>query len=176
MPNKPTIAVLPFTNLSGDPEQEYFSNGITDDILTDLSKFSGLFVIARSSSFAYKGAAVKVQQVGKELGVRYVLEGSIRKITDHIRINVQLIDATTGHQVWSEHYDDLSAIFSAYKTRSLRPLWQGSVEVLAGNRAGATCSHRESHCLRSLSAGLGEVSMCICGNESRSKRTSPTAV
>jgi adenylate cyclase len=105
LPDKPSIAVLPFVNMSGDPEQEYFSDGITEDLTSDLSKISGLFVIARSSTFTYKGKAVKVQDVGRELGVRYVLEGSIRKAGEQVRINVQLIDTTTGHHLWSERYD-----------------------------------------------------------------------
>jgi adenylate cyclase len=113
LPDKPSIAVLPFVNMSGDPEQEYFSDGITEDITTDLSKMSGLFVISRSSTFTYKGKPVKIKQVAEELGVRYVLEGSVRKGSDKIRINAQLIDATTGHHLWAERYDrDLKDIFA----------------------------------------------------------------
>ncbi len=91
--------------MSGDPEQEYFSDGITEDLITDLSKISGLFIIARNSTFAYKGKPVKIRQVAEELGVRYVLEGSVRKAQDQVRINAQLIDATTGHHIWAERYD-----------------------------------------------------------------------
>ena len=105
LPEKSSIAVLPFANLSGDPEQEYFSDGMTDDLITDLSKISGLLVIARNSVFTYKGKPVKVQQVAGDLGVRYVLEGSIRRAGDQVRINAQLIDATTGHHLWAERYD-----------------------------------------------------------------------
>ena len=105
LPDKPSIAVLPFENLSGEPEQEYFSDGITDDLITDLSKISGLFVIARNSSFIYKGKPVKIRQVAEELGVRYVLEGSVRKADNRLRINAQLIDATTGGHLWAERYD-----------------------------------------------------------------------
>jgi adenylate cyclase len=105
LPDKPSIVVLPFTNISGDPEQEYFSDGVTEDIITDLSKISGLFIIARNSAFTYKGKAVKVQEVGRELGVRYVLEGSVRKASDQVRISAQLVDATTGGHMWSERYD-----------------------------------------------------------------------
>jgi TolB-like protein/class 3 adenylate cyclase/cytochrome c-type biogenesis protein CcmH/NrfG len=105
LPDKPSIAVLPFDNLSGEPEQEYFSDGITDDLITDLSKISGLFVIARNSAFAYKGKPVKIRQVAEELGVRYVLEGSVRKADNRVRINAQLIDATTGGHLWAERYD-----------------------------------------------------------------------
>jgi adenylate cyclase len=105
LPNKPSIAVLPFQNLSGDPEQEYFADGIVEDIITGLSRIKWLFVIARNSTFTYKGRAVDVKQVGRELGVRYVLEGSVRKAADRVRITGQLIDATTGTHVWAERYD-----------------------------------------------------------------------
>jgi TolB-like protein/Flp pilus assembly protein TadD len=105
LPDEPSIAVLPFVNMSDDPKQEYFSDGITEDLITDLSKISGLFVIARNSTFTYKGKPVKVKQVAQELGVRYVLEGSVRKATEKVRINAQLIDASTGHHLWAERYD-----------------------------------------------------------------------
>jgi len=105
LPDKPSIAVLPFVNMSGDPDQEYFSDGITEDLITDLSKISGLFVIARNSTFTYKGKRVKIRQVAEELGVRYVLEGSVRRADDRVRINTQLIDATTGGHLWAERYD-----------------------------------------------------------------------
>ena len=105
LPDKPSIAVLPFVNMSGDPEQEYFSDGMTEDLITELSKMSGLFVIARNSVFTYKGKPVKVQQVAEELGVRYVLEGSVRRAGDKVRISAQLIDATKGGHLWAERYD-----------------------------------------------------------------------
>jgi TolB-like protein/Flp pilus assembly protein TadD len=105
LPNKPSIAVLPFQNMSGDPEQEYFADGIADEILTALSRFRELFVIARTSSFTYKGKAVDVRQIGRELGVRYVLEGSVRKAGGRIRINGQLVDATNGGQVWADRFE-----------------------------------------------------------------------
>ncbi len=105
LPEKPSIAVLPFDNLSGDAAEDYFADGITDDLITDLSKVSGLFVIARNSVFTYKKKPVKVQQVAEELGVRYVLEGSVRRAEGRIRINAQLTDATTGRHVWAERYD-----------------------------------------------------------------------
>ena len=112
LPDKPSIAVLPFTNMSGDPEQEYFSDGITEDLITDLSRISGLFVIARNSVFTYKGAAVKVRQVARELGVSYVLEGSVRRAGNRVRINAQLIDAQTGGHLWADRYDgDLTDVF-----------------------------------------------------------------
>ena len=113
LPDKPSIAVLPFNNMSGDPEQEYFSDGITEDIITELSRFRSLFVIARNSSFAYKGQAVKIQDVGKDLGVRYVLEGSVRKAGNRVRITGQLIDAQNGSHVWAQRYDrELEDIFA----------------------------------------------------------------
>ena len=113
LPDKPSLAVLSFTNLSEDPKQEYFSDGLTEDLTTDLSKISGLFVIARNSAFTYKGKAVKVQDVSRELGVRYVLEGSVRKMDEQLRITAQLVDATTGYHLWSERYDgELKDIFA----------------------------------------------------------------
>ena len=113
LPDKPSIAVLAFVNMSGDPEQEYFSDGITENIITDLSKISAFFVISRSSTFAYKGKPVKIKQVAEELGVRYVLEGSVQKSSDKVRINAQLVDAITGHHLWAERYDrDLKDIFA----------------------------------------------------------------
>jgi adenylate cyclase len=113
LPDKPSIAVLPFQNLSGDAEQEYFSDGMTEDLITDLSKISGLFVIARNSSFIYKGKPVKVQQIGRDLGVRFVLEGSIRKAGSRVRITAQLIDAGSGGHLWAERFDrDLTDIFA----------------------------------------------------------------
>ena len=113
LPDKPSIAVLPFVNMSDDPKQEYFSDGITENIITDLSKISAFFVISRSSTFAYKGKPVKIKQVAEELGVRYVLEGSVQKSSDKVRINAQLVDAITGHHLWAERYDrDLKDIFA----------------------------------------------------------------
>ena len=113
VPDKPSIAVLPFANMSGDAEQEYFSDGISEDLITDLSKVSALFVIARNSSFTYKGRAVKVQEIGRELGVRFVLEGSIRKAGNRVRITAQLVDATSGGHLWADRFDrDLTDIFA----------------------------------------------------------------
>ena len=110
---KPSIAVLPFVNMSGDPEQEYFSDGITEDIITALSRLRWFFVIARNSTFSYKGKAADVKQIGRELGVRYILEGSIRKIGNRVRITAQLINATTGAHLWAERYDrELNDIFA----------------------------------------------------------------
>ncbi|MGI9304662.1 MAG: winged helix-turn-helix domain-containing protein [Gammaproteobacteria bacterium] len=111
--DKPSIAVLPFETMTGDSEQQYFSDGITDDLITDLSKISGLFVIARNSVFAYKAEPIDVRQVAEELGVRYVLEGSVRRDGEKVRINAQLIDATTGGHLWAERYDhDYKDIFA----------------------------------------------------------------
>jgi adenylate cyclase len=112
LPDKPSIAVLPFTNMSGDPEQEYFADGVTENIITELSRFRSLFVIARNSSFAYKNKAVDVRTVSRELGVRYVLEGSVRKSGNRVRITGQLIQAHSGAHIWAERYDgDLVDIF-----------------------------------------------------------------
>ncbi len=105
LPDKPSIAVLPFINISNEAEQEYFADGMTDDLITDLSKLSGLFVIARNSTFTYKGKPVNVRQVAEELGVRYVLKGSVRRVGEQVRVNVQLIDATTGGHVWADRFD-----------------------------------------------------------------------
>jgi len=113
LPDKPSIAVLPFTNMSGDPEQEYFSDGITEDIITELSRFRSLFVIARNSSFYYKGQSPKVQDVGRELGVQYVVEGSVRKAGNRVRVTAQLVEAASGNHLWAERYDrDLEDIFA----------------------------------------------------------------
>src|SRR5262249_12320220 len=113
LPDKPSIAVLPFTNMSGDPEQEYFSDGITEDLITDLSKLSGLFIIARNSVFTYKGKAVDVGELSRRLGVRYVVEGSVRKAGNRVRINAQLVDSMTGGHLWAERYDrELHDIFA----------------------------------------------------------------
>ena len=119
---RPSIAVLPFTNMSGDPEQEYFADGISEDVITELSRFRSLFVIARNSSFTYRGQAVDVRTVAKDLGVRYVLEGSVRRAGQRIRITAQLIDAANGHHVWAERYDrDLTDLFAVQDevTRSI---------------------------------------------------------
>jgi adenylate cyclase len=105
LPNIPSIAVLPFSNLSGDRDQEYFSDGITNDLVTSLSRSPGLFVIDRASTFTYKGKQVKVQEVSRELGVKYVLEGGVQKSADQVRVTAQLVDATSGAELWAEHYD-----------------------------------------------------------------------
>jgi len=113
LPDKPSIAVLPFKNMSGDEEQEFFADGIAEDIITALSRYSSLFVIARNSSFSFKGRAIDLKQVGRELGVRYVLEGSLRKSGNRVRVTAQLVEAETGNHVWAERYDrDLADIFA----------------------------------------------------------------
>jgi TolB-like protein len=113
LPDKPSIAVLPFVNMSADPEQAYFADGLTEDLITDLSKVPSLFVIARNSSFAYKGRSTDIRQIARELGVQYVLEGSARRVAGHVRINAQLIDAATGGHIWAERFDrDLADIFA----------------------------------------------------------------
>ena len=113
LPDKPSVAVLPFTNMSGDPEQEFFSDGITEDIITELSRYRSLFVVARNSSFVFRGHAVDIRQVGAALGVRFVLEGSVRKAVNRIRVTAQLINAVSGEHLWADRYDgDLVDVFS----------------------------------------------------------------
>ena len=136
LPDKPSIAVLPFVNMSGDPEQEYFSDGITEDIITALSKVPKLFVIARNSTFTYKGKPVKVQQVGRELGVKYVLEGSVRKVGDRVRITAQLVDTTTGHHLWAERYDrELKDIFALQDEITMKILTELQVKLTEAEQA-----------------------------------------
>jgi adenylate cyclase len=137
MPDKPSIAVLPFVNMSRDPEQEYFSDGITEEIITALSKVPNLFVIARNSVFTYKGKPVKVKQVSEELGVRYVVEGSVQKSGDKVRITAQLIDALSGHHLWAERYDrDLKDIFALQDEITMKVITALQVELTAGEMAG----------------------------------------
>src|SRR6476659_4253712 len=113
LPDKPSIAVLPFENMSGDPEQEYFADGMVEEIITALSRFKSLFVIARNSSFTFKGNAVDVKEVGRRLGVRYVLEGSVRKAAGKVRITGQLIDAVTGAHIWVDRFErDMADVFA----------------------------------------------------------------
>jgi adenylate cyclase len=138
LPDKPSIAVLPFNNLSADPEQEYFSDGLTDEIIATLSKVPKLFVIARNSTFTYKGKPVKVQQVSEELGVRYVLEGSVRKGGDKIRITAQLIDALNGHHLWAEQYDrNLDDIFAVQDEITKKIITAMQVKLTEGEQARA---------------------------------------
>ncbi len=141
LPDKPSIAVLPFNNMSDDASQEYFTDGMTEDLITDLSKLSGLFVIARNSSFSYKGRQVKIRKVAEELGVRYVLEGSVRRDGNEVRINAQLIDATTGGHLWAERYDGaLDDIFDLQDK-----VTQQIVAALAVNLTGEEQAQRARH-------------------------------
>jgi adenylate cyclase len=136
LPDKPSIAVLPFLNMSGDPEQEYFCDGLTEEIIMTLSKVSDLFVVARQSTFSYKGKAIKVQQVAEELGVRYVLEGSVRKAEDRVRITAQLIDALKGHHLWAEGYDrELKDILGVQGEISKEIITSLEVQLTKGEQA-----------------------------------------
>ena len=136
LPDKPSIAVLPFENMTGDPKQEYFTDGFTEEIITSLSKISSLFVISRNSSFTYKGKPVKLKKVSKELGVRYVLEGSIQKSGDRVRINAQLIDAISDQHLWAEHYDrDMKDIFALQDEIIFKILTALQVNLTSGEQA-----------------------------------------
>ena len=136
LPDKPSIAVLPFTNMSGDPEQEYFADGIVEEIITALSKIGKLFVVARNSTFTYKGEAVDVKRVGREQGVRYVLEGSVRRGGDRLRVTAQLIDAATGHHLWAERYDRESSDVFALQDEITREVASAlQVELTEGEQA-----------------------------------------
>ena len=135
LPEKPSIAVLPFVNVGDDPEYEYFSDGITEEIINNLSKVPQLFIIARNSVFTYKGTSVKVQQISRELGVKYVLEGSVRMAGDRVRITAQLVDATTGGHLWSERYDrDLKDIFSLQDEITMKILTAIRVKLTEGEQ------------------------------------------
>ncbi len=136
LPDKPSIAVLPFDNLSGDPKEDAFADGMTENIITALSKIPNLFVIARNSSFTYKGKAVKVGQVAEELGVRYVLEGSLQRSGDRVRVTAQLIDALSGHHLWAERYDrNVKDIFALQDEIALNIVTQLEVELTEGEKA-----------------------------------------
>jgi TolB-like protein/DNA-binding SARP family transcriptional activator len=140
LPSKPSIAVLPFQNLSADPEQEFFADGLTEDIITALSRISGLWIIARGSTFTYKGKATDVKQVARELAVRYVMEGSVRRAGDRLRVTAQLIDAATGHQVWAERYDrSLADLFDIQDeiTRSVAAETQTQLQLAEAAAAGS---------------------------------------
>jgi TolB-like protein/Flp pilus assembly protein TadD/rhodanese-related sulfurtransferase len=132
LPGKPSVAVLPFDNLSGDHGQDYFADGMTDDLITDLSKLSGLFVISRNSTWSYKDKPTKVQQVAEELGVLYVLQGSVRRDGDQVRINAQLVDARVGHQVWAERYDGSANEVFALQDKVVQEIVEGLAVKLTG--------------------------------------------
>lgn len=145
LPDKPSIAVLPFTNMSGDKEQEYFADGISEDIITDLSKVSGLFVVARNSTFTYKGKAVKVRQVAEDLGVRYVLEGSVRRSGNRVRINVQLIDAVRGGHLWAERYErELKDVFAVQTDVTRRVIKELAVTLKANEQERLFRKHTQN--------------------------------
>ena len=136
LPDKPSIAVLPFTNMSGEADQEYFADGITEDIITTLSKIPGLLVVARNSTYVYKGRSVDVKQVGAEQGVHFVLEGSTRMAGDRIRITAQLIDAATGHHLWADRYDrKVDDLFALQDEISIRIVTELQIELLEGEMA-----------------------------------------
>jgi adenylate cyclase len=144
--DKPSIAVLPFDNISGDPDQEYFSDGITEEIITALSKVPRLLVIARNSSFTYKGKSVKVQEVGRELGVRYVLEGSVRKAGDRVRISAQLVEADRGNHLWAERYDrNLKDVFALQDEITMKILMALQVKLTEGEQARVFGKGTENH-------------------------------
>ena len=154
LPDKPSIAVLPFTNMSGDPEQEYFTDGLTEDIITDLSNVPGFFVIARNSTFAYKSKSTDVRQVAHDLGVKYILEGSARRSAQKLRINAQLIDAAEGgNHVWAERFDrEYSDIFAVQDEVTRRVVEAISGKIGANNiSARSRPSNLEAYdlCVRS---------------------------
>jgi adenylate cyclase len=151
LPDKPSIAVLPFVNMSGDPKQEYFSDGMTEQIITSLSKVSDLFVIARTSSFKYKGKEVDLRGVGRELGVRYVLEGSVQKSGNRVRITAQLVDAKSGNHVWAERYDrELKNIFALQDEITLKIISALDVKLLLGGDEAAPYLRRGTQNLQAL--------------------------
>jgi adenylate cyclase len=162
LPDYPSIAVLPFANMSTDPEQEFFSDGITEDIITALSKIGSLLVVARNSTFTYKGQAVDVKQVSREQGVRYVLEGSVRKAGNRVRVTAQLIDATTGHHTWAERYDrDLEDIFAVQDEITREVVVALDVRLREGEQArvwsGGTKNVEAWECVRLGQEALNQV-------------------
>ena len=150
--DKPSIAVLPFTNLSGDAEQEYFADGVVDDIITALSRVRAFFVIARNSSFTYKGKAVDIKQVGRELGVRYVLEGSIRRAGNRVRITGQLIAAETGAHIWADRFEGASRISSICRIGSPKAWWGRSNRACGSRRSIVRARSRRSICTPTITS------------------------
>jgi adenylate cyclase len=155
LPDKPSIAVLPFDNMSGNPDQEYFSDGLTEQIISGLCKVSNLFVIARNSSFAYKGKSISIKQISKELGVRYILEGSVQRAGNRVRITAQLIDATTDYHMWSDTYDrDLEDIFALQDEITMKLIEAMQVKLTLGKQAYAwkmrTNIHAFDKCMRGM--------------------------
>ncbi len=157
LPDKPSIAVLPFANMSDDPKQEYFADGITDDLITELSKVSGLFVISRNSTFVYKGKTVPPKQVSEELGVRYVLEGSVQRAGDQLRINAQLIDALSGGHEWADRFDGSLADVFALQDKVTRSIADALAIRLTDHGATICRCSRRPVCrrpmMRSCAAG-----------------------
>jgi TolB-like protein len=138
-PPRLSIVVLPFANLSGDPEQEYFVDGVTESLTTDLSRISGSFVIARNTSFTYKGKHIDVKQIGRELGVRYVLEGSVQRGGNRLRINVQLVDAEIGNHIWAERFDKpIADLFDMQGRNRSAPRQSDGCAIDRGPSAAAT--------------------------------------
>ena len=161
LPDKPSIVVLPFDNMSGDPQQDYFSNGITEVLTSDLSRIASLFVIARNTAFTYKGKAANVQDIGKELGVRYVLEGSVQKAAEQVRIVAQLIDATTGGHLWSQRYDrPLKDIFALQDE-----IVQKIVTTLSSNSLyksrGTSCANARTTWRRMIPCCAGRITFTV---------------
>ena len=154
LPDKPSIAILPFDNMNKDPEQEYFSDGLTEQIINGLCKVSNLFVIGRNSSFAYKGKSIRTKQIAQELSVRYILEGSVQKAGDRVRITAQLIDATTDYHMWSERYDrDLSDIFDLQDEITMKLIDAMHINLTSGEQArlwggGTTNIQAYDRCMR----------------------------
>ena len=167
LPDKPSIAVLPFTNMSGDPEQEYFADGLVEDIITTLSKLAGLRVIARNSSFVYKGQTIDIREAAKQLGVQFVLEGSVRKGGDRIRITAQLIDADSGSHVWAERYDRAMDDFFRRPGRDHSGPRNRDAGQADGRRAGKAALHDDQQRRGLDPVGNGSVPLSPNGHEGK---------
>ena len=184
LPDKPSIAVLAFANLSGDAEQEYFCDGVSEDIITELSRFRSLFVIARNSSFSYKGKSPDIRQVGKELGVRYVLEGSIRRAGQRIRVTGQLIDTLSGSHIWAERYDRvLEDIFAVQEeltqsiVRAIAPQIEAAEQEKLRRRRPKVSAHTRSRCAPGPRCGRRSsrlIAGCATRRSAMPRRRSPS--
>jgi TolB-like protein len=179
LPDEPSIAVMPFVNMSGDPKQEFFSDGMTEEVITALSKVPRLFVISRQSTFFYKGKPVRIKQVSEELGVRYVLEGSVQRTADRIRINAQLIDALSGDHVWAERYErDLKDLFAVQDEVTLKILKAMQVKMTEGEVAPLIqewkCSENLECYLKYLEAAKYWEQMTIEGNSMARRKAEET--
>ena len=171
LPDKPSIAVLPFANMSGDAEQEYFTDGVTEDIITELSRFHSLFVIARNSSFTYKGKAVDVRTVAKELGVRYVLEGSVRKAANRIRVTAQLVDSVTGNHIWAEKYDRvMEDVFDVQEEVTLAIVASIAPQIDAAERDKASRLRPENLSAHEIGLRAWTLAMAALGNTDTAMR------